>query len=187
MSTIMLEMDRMLRPGGRVYIRDSISVMGELQEIATAMGWVAVLHETGEGPHASWKILISEKRMWCACLMNIRKTMSLHTFWKYIKITHRNKLQLVPNNTSIIYCITIFGRTLEDFIFLCCIPSVIVHYKVCHFTTYWSCRCNLHVLLILFRKLFHASVEGICDFIMPGTFRECVTKETTILPIVFVG
>ncbi|TYH27656.1 hypothetical protein ES288_A02G085000v1 [Gossypium darwinii] len=63
MSTIMLEMDRMLRPGGRVYIRDSISVMGELQEIATAMGWVAVLHETGEGPHASWKILISEKRM----------------------------------------------------------------------------------------------------------------------------
>ncbi|KAG4157669.1 hypothetical protein ERO13_D02G077500v2 [Gossypium hirsutum] len=63
MSTIMLEMDRMLRPGGRVYIRDSISVMGELQEIATAMGWVAMLHETGEGPHASWKILISEKRM----------------------------------------------------------------------------------------------------------------------------
>ncbi|PPS14510.1 hypothetical protein GOBAR_AA06067 [Gossypium barbadense] len=63
MSTIMLEMDRMLRPGGRVYIRDSISVMGELQEIATAMEWVAVLHETGEGPHASWKILISEKRM----------------------------------------------------------------------------------------------------------------------------
>nr|KJB29147.1 hypothetical protein B456_005G087000 [Gossypium raimondii] len=63
MSTIMLEMDRILRPGGRVYIRDSISVMGELQEIATAMGWVAMLHETGEGPHASWKILISEKRM----------------------------------------------------------------------------------------------------------------------------
>ncbi|PPD96538.1 hypothetical protein GOBAR_DD06423 [Gossypium barbadense] len=63
MSTIMLEMDRMLRPGGRVYIRDSISVMGELQEIATAMEWVAMLHETGEGPHASWKILISEKRM----------------------------------------------------------------------------------------------------------------------------
>ncbi|XVE55257.1 hypothetical protein DITRI_Ditri03aG0144800 [Diplodiscus trichospermus] len=63
MSTIMLEMDRMLRPGGRVYIRDSVSVMGELQEIATAMGWVPALHETGEGPHASWKILISEKRM----------------------------------------------------------------------------------------------------------------------------
>ncbi|XVF64476.1 hypothetical protein PTKIN_Ptkin09bG0173000 [Pterospermum kingtungense] len=63
MSTIMLEMDRMLRPGGRVYIRDSVSVIGELQEIATAMGWVPALHETSEGPHASWKILISEKRM----------------------------------------------------------------------------------------------------------------------------
>ncbi|KAK8704283.1 hypothetical protein V6N13_047910 [Hibiscus sabdariffa] len=62
MSTIMLEMDRMLRPGGRVYIRDSVYVMGELEEIATAMGWAAVVHETGEGPHASWKILISEKR-----------------------------------------------------------------------------------------------------------------------------
>ena len=63
MSTIVLEMDRMLRPGGHVYIWDSISVMDELQEIATAMGWVPALHETGEGPHASWKILISEKRM----------------------------------------------------------------------------------------------------------------------------
>ncbi|OMO53027.1 putative S-adenosyl-L-methionine-dependent methyltransferase protein [Corchorus olitorius] len=63
MSTIMLEMDRILRPGGRVYIRDSISVMGELKEMATAMGWVPALHDTGEGPHASWKILISEKRM----------------------------------------------------------------------------------------------------------------------------
>ena len=36
--------------------------MSELQEIATAMGWVPALHETGEGPHASWKILTSEKR-----------------------------------------------------------------------------------------------------------------------------
>lgn len=59
----MLEMDRMLRLGGRVYIRDSISVMDELQEIAKAMGWVPALHDTGEGPHASWKILICEKRM----------------------------------------------------------------------------------------------------------------------------
>ncbi|GLT84926.1 hypothetical protein SLE2022_031340 [Rubroshorea leprosula] len=63
MSTIILEMDRMLRPGGRVYIRDSVSVMGELQELAAAVGWEAALHETGEGPHASLKILISEKRM----------------------------------------------------------------------------------------------------------------------------
>nr|QTZ19650.1 putative methyltransferase PMT10 [Bixa orellana] len=63
MSTIMLEMDRMLRPGGRVYIRDSVLVMSELQAIAAAMGWVPALHDISEGPHASWKILICEKRL----------------------------------------------------------------------------------------------------------------------------
>lgn len=62
-SGIMLEMDRMLRPGGTVYIRDSISVMSELQEIATATRWVCTLRDTGEGPHASWKILTCDKRM----------------------------------------------------------------------------------------------------------------------------
>ncbi|KAH7567957.1 hypothetical protein ACOSP7_009747 [Xanthoceras sorbifolium] len=61
-STIMLEMDRMLRPGGHAYIRDSVSVMYELQQMASAMRWVHALHDTGEGPHASWKILICEKR-----------------------------------------------------------------------------------------------------------------------------
>ena len=53
----------MLRPGGRAYIRDSVSVLGELQELASAVGWVPALHDTGEGPHASWKILISDKRL----------------------------------------------------------------------------------------------------------------------------
>ncbi|KAF3447052.1 hypothetical protein FNV43_RR12232 [Rhamnella rubrinervis] len=62
-STIMLEMDRMLRPGGRVYIRDSVTLMGELQEIANALGWVPALHDTGEGPYASWKILMCDKRL----------------------------------------------------------------------------------------------------------------------------
>ncbi|PRQ26649.1 putative S-adenosyl-L-methionine-dependent methyltransferase [Rosa chinensis] len=62
-STIILEMDRMLRPGGRVYIRDSVSVIGELHELANAVGWVPALHDTGEGPHASWKILMGDKRL----------------------------------------------------------------------------------------------------------------------------
>lgn len=60
-STIMLEMDRMLRPGGRVYIRDSVSIMDELQEIANAMGWRAAVHDSSEGPHASWKVFMCEK------------------------------------------------------------------------------------------------------------------------------
>lgn len=63
MSTIMLEMDRMLRPGGHVYIRDSIDVMDELQEIAKAMGWHVSLRETAEGPHASYRILTGDKRL----------------------------------------------------------------------------------------------------------------------------
>lgn len=65
-STIMLEMDRLLRPGGRVYIRDTMSIMGELQTIASALGWVPALHDTGEGPHSSWKILMGDKRLWHA-------------------------------------------------------------------------------------------------------------------------
>ncbi|XP_010534523.1 PREDICTED: probable methyltransferase PMT11 [Tarenaya hassleriana] len=62
-STIMLEMDRILRPGGRAYIRDSIDVMDELQEIAKAMGWHTTLRFTSEGPHASYRILTCEKRL----------------------------------------------------------------------------------------------------------------------------
>lgn len=62
-STIMLEMDRILRPGGRAYIRDSLDVMGELQELAKAMGWACQLHDTSEGPHASYRILRCDKRL----------------------------------------------------------------------------------------------------------------------------
>lgn len=59
----MLEMDRILRPGGRVYIRDSVDIMNEIQDIATAMGWNTRLRDTAEGPYASWRILACEKRL----------------------------------------------------------------------------------------------------------------------------
>ncbi|KAK9162474.1 hypothetical protein Syun_003376 [Stephania yunnanensis] len=62
-STIMLEMDRMLRPSGRAYIRDSVTLMPEIQEVAAAMGWQTSLHDSSEGPHASWKFLACEKRL----------------------------------------------------------------------------------------------------------------------------
>lgn len=61
MSTIMLEMDRILRPGGRVYIRDSVAVMDELQDIGKAMGWHVNVRDTSEGPHASYKIMMADK------------------------------------------------------------------------------------------------------------------------------
>jgi methylase of polypeptide subunit release factors len=63
MSTIMLEMDRILRPGGRVYIRDSLDVMDELLQIAKAMGWQATSRDTSEGPNASYRILTCDKRL----------------------------------------------------------------------------------------------------------------------------
>ncbi|XP_057475649.1 probable methyltransferase PMT11 [Actinidia eriantha] len=62
-SIIMLEMDRILRPGGRVYIRDSLSVMDELQELGKAMGWHVSMRDTSEGPHASYKIMTCDKRL----------------------------------------------------------------------------------------------------------------------------
>lgn len=62
MTTIMLEMDRILRPGGRVYIRDTINVMSELQEIGNAMRWRTTLRETAEGPHASYRVVLCEKK-----------------------------------------------------------------------------------------------------------------------------
>lgn len=94
-STIILEMDRMLRPGGRVYIRDSVSVIGELQELASAVGWVPALHDTGEGPHASWKILMADKRLWqydlvqrSGCLFLQKGSKSLTARKKPLQLTY---------------------------------------------------------------------------------------------------
>ncbi|KAK9683343.1 hypothetical protein RND81_10G133700 [Saponaria officinalis] len=62
-SSIMLEMDRMLRPGGRAYIRDTVSVIDQVHEIAKAMGWRAAIHDTSEGPHASFRVLTCDKQL----------------------------------------------------------------------------------------------------------------------------
>ncbi|XP_073304801.1 probable methyltransferase PMT11 [Primulina huaijiensis] len=63
LSTIMLEMDRILRPDGRVYIRDTLAIMDELKEIGTALGWHVSMRDTSEGPHASYRILTCDKRL----------------------------------------------------------------------------------------------------------------------------
>ena len=59
----MLEMDRILRPGGHVYIRDSLAVMDELQAIGNALGWRVSIRDTSEGPHASYRIFIGDKNL----------------------------------------------------------------------------------------------------------------------------
>ncbi|KAH0455094.1 hypothetical protein IEQ34_017018 [Dendrobium chrysotoxum] len=60
-TSILLEMDRILRPGGRVYIRDSKYIVDEIQTITVAMGWRSDQHDTSEGPYASRRILICQK------------------------------------------------------------------------------------------------------------------------------
>ncbi|KAK4429603.1 putative methyltransferase PMT10 [Sesamum alatum] len=62
-TNIMLEMDRILRPGGRAYIHDTTAVIYELKEIANAIGWVTFMFDSGEGPHSNWKLLACEKRL----------------------------------------------------------------------------------------------------------------------------
>ncbi|KAI0502070.1 hypothetical protein KFK09_017016 [Dendrobium nobile] len=61
LSVILLEMDRILRPGGRAYIRDSKFITEEIKEITEAMGWKTELRDTAEGPYASRKVLIGHK------------------------------------------------------------------------------------------------------------------------------
>lgn len=56
-------MDRILRPGGRAYIRDSKFIMDEVQEITEAMRWRTSLRDTSEGPYASRKELLCDKPM----------------------------------------------------------------------------------------------------------------------------
>ncbi|KAG0465199.1 hypothetical protein HPP92_019363 [Vanilla planifolia] len=62
-SVILLEMDRILRPGGLVYIRDNQFVVDEIRTITEAMGWRTELRDTAEGPYANRKILMCHKGM----------------------------------------------------------------------------------------------------------------------------
>ncbi|CAO2167057.1 unnamed protein product [Urochloa humidicola] len=62
-SSILLEMDRILRPGGRAYIRDRKEVIQEIKEITSAMGWRGTIRDTAEGLYASRKVLMCDKPM----------------------------------------------------------------------------------------------------------------------------
>ncbi|KAF7038584.1 hypothetical protein CFC21_048754 [Triticum aestivum] len=62
-SVILLEMDRILRPGGRAYIRDKKETIEEIKEITDAMGWRSTIRDTAEGAYASRKVLMCDKPM----------------------------------------------------------------------------------------------------------------------------
>ncbi|XP_020252474.1 probable methyltransferase PMT11 [Asparagus officinalis] len=61
-TSILLEMDRILRPGGLAYIRDTKSILEDIKEITEAMGWRSDLRDTAEGPYANRKILTCQKQ-----------------------------------------------------------------------------------------------------------------------------
>lgn len=54
-------MDRIVRPGGRVYILDAKAIIEEAKEIADAIGWKTTIQDTSEGPYASRKVLRCDK------------------------------------------------------------------------------------------------------------------------------
>ncbi|CAN6471645.1 unnamed protein product [Victoria cruziana] len=62
-SRIMLEMDRILRPGGYAYIEDIKPILEEIHQIASAMGWRVSETDSQEGPYSNRKVLRCEKPM----------------------------------------------------------------------------------------------------------------------------
>lgn len=63
---IVLEMDRILRPGGSVLIRDSVNVIDEIKAIAEAVRWRTRVLETNSGPSGKDKLLVCKKLLWHA-------------------------------------------------------------------------------------------------------------------------
>lgn len=54
----------MLRPEGKVVIRDSPEVVDRVSRIADAVRWSATIHEQEPGSHAREKILVATKSFW---------------------------------------------------------------------------------------------------------------------------
>lgn len=60
---IILEMDRILRPGGHAYIQDSLSILVEIEAIAKSVGWRTIMFDTEEGTYGSRKVLYCQKQV----------------------------------------------------------------------------------------------------------------------------
>ncbi|KAF2537028.1 hypothetical protein F2Q68_00023240 [Brassica cretica] len=62
MTTIMLEMDRIFETWRTCIRKGHYQLMSELQEIGNAKRSHTTLRETAEGPHASYRVLLCEKK-----------------------------------------------------------------------------------------------------------------------------
>ncbi|KAK4787059.1 hypothetical protein SAY86_010892 [Trapa natans] len=61
---LMVEMDRILRPGGTIVICDSPEVIEKVDRVAQAVRWKTVIHENGPESHDKGKILVAIKEFW---------------------------------------------------------------------------------------------------------------------------
>lgn len=64
MKDMMLEMDRILRPGGLVIIRDGYSYLEQSETLAKAMRWKCTRYDTELGPEDSNGLSICQKEFW---------------------------------------------------------------------------------------------------------------------------
>ncbi|ONK76895.1 uncharacterized protein A4U43_C02F960 [Asparagus officinalis] len=90
-TSILLEMDRILRPGGLAYIRDTKSILEDIKEITEAMGWRSDLRDTAEGPYANRKILTCQKqRMTEVTEQPFRPREKLQQYQQIFQNTHKH-------------------------------------------------------------------------------------------------
>lgn len=61
MTDIVLEMDRILRPGGFVLVRDKKETIIQFQTIAISLGWKTTIGDTESGPKGTDKLLHCQK------------------------------------------------------------------------------------------------------------------------------
>lgn len=65
-ASIIVEMDRMLRPGGQALIRDSLDMIKKVDALATSVRWKTRILETESGPYGKDKLLSCKKLLWHA-------------------------------------------------------------------------------------------------------------------------
>lgn len=63
-ALIVLEMDRILRPGGWVLVRDSNAMVHRVEGLAKSVRWKTRILETESGPFGKDKLLSCQKPLW---------------------------------------------------------------------------------------------------------------------------
>ncbi|XP_010559094.1 PREDICTED: probable methyltransferase PMT16 [Tarenaya hassleriana] len=63
---ILVEMDRILRPGGGIIIRDDVDILIQVSRITKGLQWQGRIADHEKGPHQREKILYAVKQYWTA-------------------------------------------------------------------------------------------------------------------------